>query len=30
VVDYLDALVEFYLMEGTVLERRGIGLPSEL
>lgn len=30
VVNYLDALVQFYLMEGTVLERRGIGIPSEL
>lgn len=30
VVDYLDALVQFYFMEGTLLERRSIRVPSEL
>jgi outer membrane protein TolC len=27
-VDYLNALVDLYVMEGTLLERRGINVPS--
>ncbi len=30
VVDYLSALVQLYVMEGTLLERRGIDVPSDL
>ena len=30
IVDYLAALVDFYSMEGTLLERRGIQVPSVL